>query len=634
MAIARTAVGAPMVVPPKAAPAALKSLMEMSSSQVERTPQLPTVPWATSVAAVGAAQSGGLGTPLSDTGRLKMEGIIDDAEVIVHLQAALQDSTYGTTVTLGGCKALTFGPPRYMDRSVSRLCESAYNDPREVYIKREKQLKWVCSSDPYGSSWHDESATPWAYYERRLIRQTGGAFATEFAPIISRVHWLYSARFEWNCDPQFPKPSASNLQSHQVIWYCDPRQKLLRWRKMSHWMQTALRHLERERGRRLAESLSNLTGHPVVGPPELPGEVNAIRLVDMHHIAPQSWFNIAMNIMLYRDDHIPEEEFETHTLDPRDANHVAILAQQTVERCGVMGLVFPEHFYWRYFDYKLKAQAWGFTVDQLKVECIGIELYLMYLQTAGYIKIFNDTIETDPYGRNMPVRLIQAAVIRGYKKAQKNVVDGLTDGQVTGRKVRHGTHAFTVAAILEAGGPKGSRNPDEHEFTTPGLYTCPDGELSPLGYATRARIVMHHDLQTNDNVDISSRPCAQFVFRGDELIDGDRNKKVKSFGEDSQWIYREDHHVNWTELQVWIGVPLSTKDHVGLFACAPCFDGSRRCTRLFRVGEWNVGGVQYTKFKGTTSSTKLEDPFPVVSASSSPANTRPEGWELAVQTAT
>ena len=71
------------------------------------------------------------------------------------------------------------------------------------------------------------------------------------------------------------------------------------------------------------------------------------------------------------------------------------------------------------------------------------------------------------------------------------------------------------------------------------------------------------------------------------------------------------------------------KDHVGLFACAPSFDGSRRCTRLFRVGEWNVGGVQYTKFKGATSSAKLEVPFPAVSASQSPANICPEGWEMA-----
>ena len=87
--------------------------------------------------------------------------------------------------------------------------------------------------------------------------------------------------------------------------------------------------------------------------------------------------------------------------------------------------------------------------------------------------------------------------------------------------------------------------------------------------------------------------------------------------------------MNWTELQVWIGVPLHEKGEVGLFACAPCFDGSRRCTRLFRVGEWNAAGVQYTKFKGTTSSSRLADPFPVMSASRSPANACPEGWEMA-----
>ena len=107
------------------------------------------------------------------------------------------------------------------------------------------------------------------------------------------------------------------------------------------------------------------------------------------------------------------------------------------------------------------------------------------------------------------------------------MVESLTNGQVTGLKVRHGTHAFTVAAILEAGGPKGSRNPDEHEFTTPGLYTCPDGELSPLGYATRAGIVMYHDLDTKENLDFWQQPCAQFVFRGDDLKGGAREKKVK-----------------------------------------------------------------------------------------------------------
>ena len=295
-------------------------------------------------------------------------------------------------------------------------------------------------------------------------------------------------------------------------------------------MQAGMRHLQRERGRRLAEALSALSV-PVPEVPADPDDANiGLRLLDMHRVAPQSWFNTAMNIMVYREDDIPEEDFETHVLNPNDINHVPILTRQKVVRRGALGLMFPEHFYWRYFDDKIKAQKWGFTVEQLQRQCVGIELYLMDLQAPGYIRIVNDSIENDPHGRGYPVRLIQAAVIRGYKKARNNVVESITYGQVTGRKVRHGTHAFTVAAILEAGGPKGSRNPDEHEFTTPGLYTCPDGELSPLSYATRARIVMHHDLHSTENLDIWSKPCAQFVFRGDELEDGARDKRVKSLG--------------------------------------------------------------------------------------------------------
>ena len=85
--------------------------------------------------------------------------------------------------------------------------------------------------------------------------------------------------------------------------------------------------------------------------------------------------------------------------------------------------------------------------------------------------------------------------------------------------------------------------------------------------------------------------------------------------------------MNWTELQVWVGVPLHEKAEVGLFACAPCFDGSRRCTRLIKTGVWNPAGLHYTKYKGTTSSSRMEDPFPVISSSESAANSLPEGWE-------
>ena len=74
------------------------------------------------------------------------------------------------------------------------------------------------------------------------------------------------------------------------------------------------------------------------------------------------------------------------------------------------------------------------------------------------------------------------------------VSEGIVSGTKSGKSARHGTHGMSSVGILEAGGPKGSRAFNEHEFTYPGLYTCPDGELSPLAYATRARIVMDHDL--------------------------------------------------------------------------------------------------------------------------------------------
>ena len=54
-------------------------------------------------------------------------------------------------------------------------------------------------------------------------------------------------------------------------------------------------------------------------------------------------------------------------------------------------------------------------MDELWYQCIGIELYLMYVQGAGLIKIYNDTLEADPNGRGYTVRLIQAAVVRGCK---------------------------------------------------------------------------------------------------------------------------------------------------------------------------------------------------------------------------
>jgi len=236
----------------------------------------------------------------------------------------------------------------------------------------------------------------------------------------------------------------------------------------------------------------------------------------------------------------------------------------------------------------------------------------MYLQAAGLIEVFSDSIEADPFGRTGSVRLIQCAVVRGYKRANYAVTQGQLSGTMTGRMVRHGTHAMSLAAILEAGGPKGSRQAGEHEFSVPGLYTCPDGELSPLEYGTRARLVM--DLSESYEADISpyNKPCTQFVFRGEETVEGDATKKVRSFGEDHQYIYESDDHIAWTELQGWVGVPSNTKGEVGTFKVAPTYDGSRRATRLMPTGPQNQAGLAWTKHGKQELPRACEHDIPVV----------------------
>ena len=185
-------------------------------------------------------------------------------------EAALENSEQPTTVAVGMNKSFTFGSPVFRDRMVSRYCELDYDDPREVWIKQEKQLKWVCAADVYGIGWTDSGSTPWTYHERRLILQPDGTYRDHLTPIISRVHWLYQRLFEWNCDLAMPKPSESQVSSDQVVWYCDPRTKLLRWRLMSETMKAGMRQLQRERRRRVAEALSVLS--PAAPETVLPGD--------------------------------------------------------------------------------------------------------------------------------------------------------------------------------------------------------------------------------------------------------------------------------------------------------------------------------------------------------------------------
>jgi hypothetical protein len=109
-------------------------------------------------------------------------------------------------------------------------------------------------------------------------------------------------------------------------------------------------------------------------------------------------------------------------------------------------------------------------------------------------------------------------------------------------------------------------------------------------------------------------PLTQFIFRGDETVEGAASKKVRSCGEDHQHIYLKDEHVIWKELQVWIGVPIFEASEAACFQTAACFDGARRCTRLLPVSARNEEGLKWTRFKDASRAPEAMSDLPVVEA--------------------
>ena len=113
-------------------------------------------------------------------------------------------------------------------------------------------------------------------------------------------------------------------------------------------------------------------------------------------------------------------------------------------------------------------------------------------------------------------------------------------------------------------------------------------------------------------------------FRGEETFEGAATKKVRTLSEDHQFIYANDDHVAWTELQVWIGIPAFTKSELGVFKVAPTFDGSRRATRLLPAGPQNQAGLAWTKHREQEHPKACEEDVPVLP----PAGSQLPSWPM------
>ena len=123
-------------------------------------------------------------------------------------------------------------------------------------------------------------------------------------------------------------------------------------------------------------------------------------------------------------DHIPEETVPQiwFLVD----GQIDVHNQQRVRRAGPGQRQFGEHFTWRYADHKFKANWFrGFTPVELLEHTPHLCLYLEIMQVAGLIRIFEDAITADPYGRGGSVRFVRAALARSVEHRRKLIVEGL-----------------------------------------------------------------------------------------------------------------------------------------------------------------------------------------------------------------
>eukprot|EP00969_Alexandrium_andersonii_P242568 10713934-Alexandrium_andersonii.AAC.1 len=81
------------------------------------------------------------------------------------------------------------------------------------------------------------------------------------------------------------------------------------------------------------------------------------------------------------------------------------------------------------------------------------------------------------------VRRLQRAIPRSYQRWSQARRSCPRFEEFTGQKVTTGIHPLSLASILEHGAVLCSAGVG-HEFTGPGVHTCPQGSTAPFWYAT------------------------------------------------------------------------------------------------------------------------------------------------------
>ena len=102
---------------------------------------------------------------------------------------------------------------------------------------------------------------------------------------------------------------------------------------------------------------------------------------------------------------------------------------------------------------------------------------------------------------------------------------------------------------------------NSQESTVKDMYTCLHSVATPHDYASRAYVgIPGVDQGLFEPWAAGGNPYAQFVFYGHEAKEGLEQVSLRPSGTETQRIYKEDYHVFWKELHVWIGCPATERN--------------------------------------------------------------------------
>jgi len=237
----------------------------------------------------------------------------------------------------------TIATPRWGDMNIGKYAELQYLEENEGYMIADRTNWWI----PTETCWKRAPGKAWSMLERRQVGVgSKGEPIYSYTKVERPVHWLFGEVVEKPDPEQGPVPASAKMAAwhYKITDPSTPGSGKLQWHELGQHaidtinrMRMMIRHLHYTQLQEAAPQypLIQLVDWTQVQT-STSNSFGAVEVIDMVTVAPHSWFNMQLNIFLYKYDDIPEELVMTHQLNDEDPAHRDILARQKVMRKGAL----------------------------------------------------------------------------------------------------------------------------------------------------------------------------------------------------------------------------------------------------------------------------------------------------------